>query len=90
MSGALHLSEDDTWNTTPRVLVWMYQGFKEAQESMMQQQWEMARFQAYINAATQGAKIKSAKDLIAFPWESDTTPTTLTKEDVTRLKQKFK
>ncbi len=91
MSGALHLSEDDTWNTTPRVLVWQYEGLMEAQEIQTQTIWESARFQGLIAANVGGAKLKDPKKLIQFPWEKDTVSLSeLSKGDIERLRNKFK
>jgi hypothetical protein len=88
MAGALGMSEDNLWNTSPKVLVWMYQGLIEAQEAMYQTMWETARFTSLTVANSQGAKIRDAKKLIAFPWEANR-PSTLTRSEIKRLKNKF-
>jgi len=90
MGGALGLSEDEIWLTSPRVLVWMYQGMTEKIELQSQTLWEAIRFNSLVTANSQGAKIKDPKKLIKFPWEIDKkTGVSLTKDDIKRLKEKF-
>lgn len=54
--------------------------------------WEQARFIAYIIAASNSTKKIEMKDLIEFPWESEKpineSPAEITKQDFERLKQK--
>ena len=88
MSGALHLSEEEVWNTCPRVLVWQYQGLIETQEAPIRAIWESARFEAVTISNSNGAKIRSMKRFVQFPWESQ--EITLTKTDIERLTKKFK
>ena len=89
MAGALQMSEDELWNTTPRVLVWKYQGLIETQEALLRTTWEAARFQSVAVLNSQGAKIKDARRVIKFPWETGSS-FKLTEEDIDRLKNKFK
>lgn len=89
MGGALGLSESEIWETTPRTLVWMYQGLTENQESIIRNIWEAARFQALVTANSQGAKIKDPKKLIKFEWEETQSTGKLEKSDIERLNKKF-
>lgn len=87
MAGALGLTEESLWNTTPRVLVWMYRGKVELMETQMQTIWEAARLTSVSVMNSQGAKIKSFDKLIKFPWEKSRF--TLQKKDIKRLREKF-
>jgi hypothetical protein len=87
MAGALGLEEESLWNMSPRVLVWMYSGKMEMQESQMQAIWEAARLTSVSVMNSQGAKIKNLQKLMLFPWEEKTVH--LSKKDIARLKKKY-
>lgn len=54
--------------TAEQVLVVTERQYKDYQNT-----WEQTRWLAYINAASQGAKIKKPQDLMKFSWETTST-----------------
>jgi hypothetical protein len=54
--------------TAEQVLAVTERNYKEYQNG-----WEQTRWLAYINAASQGAKVKKPQDLIKFSWEETST-----------------
>ena len=56
------------------------------------QDWEQTRFKCYINAQTQSSKKLNITDIAKFTWDETTNKenknTTITTEDIERLKRK--
>ena len=53
--------------------------------------WEQARFNAYVTAQINSTKKLQPTDIMAFPWDSKVTSnTSISNEDIERLKQKAK
>ena len=67
------MREVDFWWSTPRAFFNRLDGFLKWHGQQQQQEWERARFVAYINAAYSGNAKKSLtpKKLIEFDWEKE-------------------
>ena len=54
------------------------------------EEWDRTRWQAYIMAMTQGAKLTSPQDLVTFSWEeSEVVKPEVPKQDIEAMKAKF-
>lgn len=52
-----------------------------------QDDWEQTRFLAYIQALSNGAKLKSAQDIIKFSWDTDIINEEVSAEELSARKQ---
>lgn len=59
----------------------------EAVNENYQDTWEQTRFISYIQALSNGAKLKSAQDVIKFSWDADIVVEEISAEELLARKQ---
>jgi hypothetical protein len=59
----------------------------EALNENYQDTWEQTRFLAYIQALSNGAKLKSPIDVIKFSWETDIVEEEISSDELQKHKQ---
>ena len=53
-------------------------------------QWEQTRWLMYVMAQINSRKQLKLTDILKFPWDADTAPTTISDDDIKRLREKAK
>ena len=87
MCGALSMSEEEFYNTTPKFFFSRLAGLYKHIEEMDKTEWIRSRWFALINIQPHVKKRLKEKDLGVFSWEK---ADEIKPEDVDRIKNKFK
>jgi len=87
LAGRCGISESEFYMTTPRYFFSYVNAKIEAENERYKDNWERMRMEAQLVVQPHVKRKIKATDLIKFPWEAQGT---ITKEDVERIKTKFK
>lgn len=90
--GQMGMSLDDAFSLEPEELGHIRKAWAEQQEADFRSRWEQARFLAYCGMMPYQKKGKRLKpeDLLAFSWEKKEKPRRATREDIERIRRRFR